>query len=107
MDVNDSIARVSVVSTGQVENRPDHVASTWRPTPLWLFTSRTWTPPRPINAYIIEHRDGLVLLDTGQSRASVTDPGYFPSPVTMPQGQPDAFTSSSSMASSFPSPTER
>jgi N-acyl homoserine lactone hydrolase len=26
----------------------------------------------------IEHHDGLVLFDTGQDRASVTDPGYFP-----------------------------
>jgi len=35
-------------------------------------------PPRPINAYVIEHRDGLVLFDADQDRASVTDPGYFP-----------------------------
>ena len=31
---------------------------------------------------MIEHRDGLVLFDTGQDRASVTDPGYFPGGVT-------------------------
>jgi N-acyl homoserine lactone hydrolase len=37
---------------------------------------------RPINAYVIEHRDGLVLFDTGQDRASVTDPGYFPGSTT-------------------------
>jgi hypothetical protein len=30
---------------------------------------------RPINAYVIEHRDGLALLDTGQDRAPVTDSG--------------------------------
>jgi glyoxylase-like metal-dependent hydrolase (beta-lactamase superfamily II) len=28
--------------------------------------------------YVVEHREGLVLFDTGQDRASVTDPGYFP-----------------------------
>jgi glyoxylase-like metal-dependent hydrolase (beta-lactamase superfamily II) len=28
--------------------------------------------------YVIERHDGLVLFDTGQDRASVTDPGYFP-----------------------------
>ena len=49
---------------------------------LWLLTSRHWTGPRPINSYVIEHRDGLVLFDTGQDRASVTDPGYFPGGVT-------------------------
>jgi N-acyl homoserine lactone hydrolase len=31
---------------------------------------------------VIEHRDGLVLFDTGQDRASVTDPGYFPGGMT-------------------------
>jgi len=76
------VRRVSVLSTGQVQIRPDHVASTWRPTALWLLTSRTWTRPRPINAYVIEHRDGLVLFDTGQDRASVTEAGYFPGGAT-------------------------
>jgi len=82
MNVTDSILRVSVVSTGQVQIRPDHEASTWRPAAWWLLASRRWTGPRPINAYVIEHRDGLVLFDTGQDRASVTDPGYFPGGIT-------------------------
>jgi N-acyl homoserine lactone hydrolase len=82
MDPADPIRRVSVVSTGQVQIRPDHLASTWRPTPRWLLASRRWTGPRPINAYVIEHRDGLVLFDAGQDRASVTDPGYFPGGMT-------------------------
>jgi len=82
MNVTDAIRRVSVVSTGQVQIRPDHVTSTWRPMAVWLLASRTWTPPRPINAYVIEHRDGLVLFDAGQDRASVTEPGYFPGGLT-------------------------
>jgi N-acyl homoserine lactone hydrolase len=82
MNASDPIGRVSVVSTGQVQIRPDHEASSWRPAIWWLLASRTWTGPRPINAYVIEHRDGLVLFDTGQDRASVTDPGYFPGGVT-------------------------
>ena len=82
MNQHDPIRRVSVVSTGQVQIRPDHLASTWRPTAWWLLASRRWTGPRPINAYVIEHRDGLVLFDTGQDRASVTDPGYFPGAIT-------------------------
>lgn len=76
------IRRVSVLSTGSVQIRPDHAAATWKPTMLWLTTSRTWTAPRPINVFVIEHRDGLVLFDTGQDRASVIDPDYFPSGVT-------------------------
>jgi glyoxylase-like metal-dependent hydrolase (beta-lactamase superfamily II) len=61
-----------------VDIRPQHVRNTGRPAIWWLMTSRKWTDPRPINVYVIEHRDGLVLFDTGQDRASVTDPGYFP-----------------------------
>lgn len=78
MSDTDPIRRVSVVSTGNVRIHPDHVASTWRPTYWWLLTSRHWTQPRPINVYVIEHRDGVVLFDTGQDRASVTEPDYFP-----------------------------
>ena len=72
------IARVSVISTGQVRIRPQHEKSNGTPAAWWLFTSRRWTAPRPINVYVIEHRDGLVLFDTGQDRHSVTGPGYFP-----------------------------
>jgi glyoxylase-like metal-dependent hydrolase (beta-lactamase superfamily II) len=76
--MHDPITGVSVISTGSVAIRPEHVGPTWKNTYVWLFTSRRWTTPRPINVYVIEHRDGLVLFDTGQDRASVTDPGYFP-----------------------------
>ena len=82
MDPTDPIRPGSAVSTGQEQIRPDHLASTWRPTPWRPPASRRWTGPRPINAYVIEHRDGLVLFDAGQDRASVTDPGYFPRDMT-------------------------
>ncbi|HEY5251545.1 MAG TPA: N-acyl homoserine lactonase family protein [Acidimicrobiales bacterium] len=82
MSLKDPIQRVSVLSTGHVQIRPDHEASSWRPTAWWLLTSRQWTGPRPINAYVIEHRNGLVMFDTGQDRASVTDPDYFPGGIT-------------------------
>ena len=72
------VRRVSVVSTGTVAIRPQHAASGGSPLLWWLLTSRRWTQPLPINAYLIEHENGLVLFDTGQDRASVTDPGYFP-----------------------------
>ncbi|MDR8407835.1 N-acyl homoserine lactonase family protein [Nonomuraea sp. 3-1Str] len=76
------IKHVSVVSTGTVAIHPEHVAATRKPMYWWLFTSRRWTPPLPINVYVIEHEDGLVLFDAGQDRASVTDPGYFPGGIT-------------------------
>lgn len=68
-----------MLSTGLVTIRPEHVGPTRKNTYVWLFTSRRWTRARPINVYVIQHRDGVVLFDTGQDRASVTDPDYFPS----------------------------
>lgn len=82
MTSNDPIRRVSVVGTGTVKIRRDHRAATWRPMFWWLLTSRHWTGPAPINVYVIEHRDGLVVFDTGQDRASVTDRDYFPDGLT-------------------------
>ena len=76
--MSETVKRVSVVSTGTVSIRPEHVGPTRKSMYWWLLTSRKWTEPLPINVYVIEHRDGLVLFDTGQDRASVTDPGYFP-----------------------------
>ena len=73
-----SIHRVTVVSTGTVQIRPQHVESNGTPLMWWLNTARSWTKPRPINVYVIEHEKGLVLFDTGQDRRSVTDDAYFP-----------------------------
>jgi hypothetical protein len=73
MNVTDPIRQVSAVSTGQVQIRPDHLASTWRPAYLWLLSSRSWTGPRPINAYVIEHRDGDVTYD-----AHLLEAGHVP-----------------------------
>jgi hypothetical protein len=56
MTSRDPIARVSVLSTGNVRIRPEHLASTWRPQYWSLLTSRRWAPPLPINVYVVEHR---------------------------------------------------
>jgi N-acyl homoserine lactone hydrolase len=74
----DAVRAVSVVSTGTVQIHPEHPFGTRKPLYWWLLTSRRWTPPRPVNAYLIEHANGLFLFDTGQDRASVTDEAYFP-----------------------------
>ena len=76
------IKRVSVISTGTVVIHPQHVRSGGTPQMWWLLTSRRWTNPLPINVYVIEHEDGLILFDTGQDRAAVTDPEYYPGGFT-------------------------
>jgi N-acyl homoserine lactone hydrolase len=74
----DPVRAVSVISTGSVKIHPEHALGTRKPLYWWLLTSRRWLPPRPINVYVIEHASGLVLFDSGQDRASVTDDSYFP-----------------------------
>ena len=73
-----AVKAVSVISTGTVRIHPEHPYGTRKPLYWWLLTSRQWTPPRPINVYVIEHTKGLILFDAGQDRASVTDSAYFP-----------------------------
>ena len=75
------IRSVSVVSTGTVRIHPQQPNGSRLPLFAWLVGSRSWTPPRPIYAYVIDHADGLVLFDTGQDRSSVTDQSYFPGGV--------------------------
>jgi len=76
------VKAVSVISTGAVQIHPEQPYGTRKPLYWWLLTSRRWTPPRPINVYVIEHAKGLILFDTGQDRASVTDENYFPGGFT-------------------------
>jgi glyoxylase-like metal-dependent hydrolase (beta-lactamase superfamily II) len=48
--------------------------------PLRLVTTmldREWTDPLPILAWLIEHPEGLILVDTGET-SQVSEPGYFP-----------------------------
>ena len=73
-----AVKAVSVISTGTVRIHPEHPYGTRKPLYWWLLTSRRWTPPRPINVYVIEHAKGLILFDTGQDRASVTDGTLLP-----------------------------
>jgi N-acyl homoserine lactone hydrolase len=74
----DRVKAVSVISTGTTQIHPQHAFGSRIPMYVWIFGSRRWTPPRPVNVYVIEHADGVVLFDTGQDRASLTDPSYFP-----------------------------
>ncbi|WP_205856472.1 N-acyl homoserine lactonase family protein, partial [Phytoactinopolyspora endophytica] len=74
----DPIIRVSMISTGAVRIHPEQVGPTSKPMALWLLASTRWTEPRPVSVFVVEHRSGVVLFDTGQDRASVTDPGYYP-----------------------------
>jgi N-acyl homoserine lactone hydrolase len=72
------VKRIARFSTGTVDIHPQHAYRGRSPMYWWILASRRWLTGRPINVYVIEHTDGLVVFDTGQDRASVTDPCYFP-----------------------------
>ncbi|MFM9376913.1 N-acyl homoserine lactonase family protein [Gordonia sp. VNK21] len=77
------MSTITVLETGTVAIRPSHrTQSARRPVLLRrarVLTDRRWTRPLPINTYLIEHADGPVLFDTGESPlASHGRHGYFP-----------------------------
>ena len=44
---------------------------------LNMILDRRWTDPLPIYAFAIEHPEGVIVVDTGETARS-TEPGYFP-----------------------------
>ena len=72
------ITAVTSISTGSVRIHTEHAEGSRLPAAVWLFLSRRWGAPRPVHCFIVEHPEGLVLFDTGEDPASVSDPGYFP-----------------------------
>jgi N-acyl homoserine lactone hydrolase len=45
---------------------------------LKTLTSGDWTEPLPILAWVVEHPEGLIVVDTGEASAAAS-PGYWPS----------------------------
>jgi len=75
-----AIKAVRAITTGYVEQHKEHRYGTSKPLMWWVLTSSSWVKA-PITAYAIEHRDGLVLFDTGLDPALVSDPDYISSPI--------------------------
>ncbi|MDA0231509.1 MAG: N-acyl homoserine lactonase family protein [Proteobacteria bacterium] len=69
------IAAVHVISTGSAEQHKEHRYGSKLPRIWWALASRSWVEV-PINVYVIEHRDGLVLFDAGLDPAIASDPNY-------------------------------
>ncbi len=70
------IKSVQVFSTGSGGQHKEHRYGSRLPSLLWVLTSRSWVEV-PINVYVIEHRDGLVLFDAGLDPAIASDPTYI------------------------------
>jgi N-acyl homoserine lactone hydrolase len=70
--------RVHAIQTGTVsikERQRDGGGRSRRNLPRVLMDGR-WTEPLPILAWLIEHPEGLIVVDTGET-ARVAEPGYF------------------------------
>ncbi len=70
------IASVRVLSCGRAEQHREHRYGSRLPQLLWVFFGRSWVP-LPLQCFLIEHRDGLVLFDTGIDPAIMSDKGYI------------------------------
>jgi glyoxylase-like metal-dependent hydrolase (beta-lactamase superfamily II) len=72
---------VAILQTGTIRIRPSHRSqSADRPVPLRrlrVLTDRRWTAPLPINAYLVDHPEGPILWDCGES-PHAAERGFFP-----------------------------
>jgi glyoxylase-like metal-dependent hydrolase (beta-lactamase superfamily II) len=71
--------RVHAISTGtvQVTSRQRRGSGPGPLRPLATMADRTYTDPLPIWAWAIEHPEGVIVVDTGET-ARVMEPGWFP-----------------------------
>ncbi|MGI8462449.1 MAG: N-acyl homoserine lactonase family protein [Solirubrobacterales bacterium] len=72
--------KVVVIETGQVQIKTRHVEARFGPRPARvgdILADRNWSPRLPIQCFAIEHPDGVIVVDTGES-SHANDPGYQP-----------------------------
>lgn len=72
--------KISAIQTGQVQIKTRHVEARFGPRPARIadvLADRRWSPRLPIFCFSIEHPEGLIVVDTGES-SHANDPGYQP-----------------------------
>jgi len=74
------IENLRIFSTGTGALHPEHRNGSRKPQLWWVLTSKSWIKV-PLNAFLIEHRDGLVLFDTGIDPTIKSDPSYIDSAI--------------------------
>ncbi len=70
------ISSVRVLNCGQAEQHKEHRYGSKLPQLWWVFFGRSWEP-LPLQCFLIYHRDGLVLFDTGIDPAIQFDTQYI------------------------------
>lgn len=72
--------RVIAIQTGEVQIKSRHVEARFDPRPVRvadILADRSWAPRLPIMCFAIEHPEGVIVVDTGES-SHANDPGYQP-----------------------------
>jgi N-acyl homoserine lactone hydrolase len=70
--------RIHAIQTGTVTIRErQRVGADGPLRQVKMLADTQWTEPLPILAWLIEHPEGLIVVDTGET-ALATKPGYFP-----------------------------
>lgn len=77
--VEPAVKSVRFIATGSGAQHREHRYGTRKPLMWWVLTSRSWIKI-PIGAYVIQHRDGVVLFDTGMDPA-IAESGYIDSAI--------------------------
>lgn len=75
-----AIRSVHILSTGTGEQHKEHRQGSSLPQLWWVLMSRSWIKV-PLACFVLEHRDGLVLFDTGMDPAIKSDPNYIDSAI--------------------------
>ena len=81
MQNSTSIQKVSVITTGYGLGHTEHISGSSKPALWWIFFGKDRVK-LPINVYVIQHVQGLVLFDAGADPRVATDPEYWPTPTT-------------------------
>jgi N-acyl homoserine lactone hydrolase len=71
--------RIHAIQTGTVAVKQRQVRGVGQGIQRRLNTllDHAWTDPLPIYVWVIEHPEGIIVVDTGET-ARATEPGYFP-----------------------------
>jgi N-acyl homoserine lactone hydrolase len=71
--------KIHAIQTGTVTIRPNQREGVGSGDQRLLNTMNDtrWTDPLPINVWVIEHPEGIIVIDTGET-SRTSDPGYFP-----------------------------
>jgi N-acyl homoserine lactone hydrolase len=74
-----AVESVCFIPTGSGAQHHEHRYGTRKPLMWWVLTSRSWVEI-PIGAFLIQHREGAVLFDTGMD-PQIGEPEYINSPI--------------------------